>query len=86
MALGKDEIAKRFGYHRATSDSAPVHNQVRQIFVNAATSLDLLIPDGCDKSLAMTHLQEAMHWCNSAVAMEDPIDTDTPHLPNKPGA
>lgn len=84
MSLGSDELAKRFGYHRATRDSAPQHNSIRQIMLDTAHRLDEILPPGRDSSLAFTHLQEAMHWANSAIAMEDPIDTDQPHLPNKP--
>lgn len=82
MAIGEKELINRFGYHRATADSAPKHAEVREIMLDAATALDALIPDGRDKSLAMTSLQEAMHWANSAIAMENDVDLETPHLPN----
>ena len=82
MGLGKSEIQNRFGYHRATADSAPKHAKVRTLCENFANELDELIPEGRDKSLALTKLQEGMHWANSAIAMENDVDTETAHLPN----
>lgn len=80
--LSLDEIQNRFGYHRATKESAPKHNAVRQLFEKTANELDSLIPDGRDKSLAFTELQSAMHWANSAIAMENDVDTENPDQPN----
>ena len=82
--IGFAELQNRFGYHRATADSAPKHAQVRELMLNTAAVLDALLPDGRDKATAMTKLQEAMHWSNSAIAMENDVDTETPHLPNQP--
>ncbi len=79
-----NELRNRFGYHRANADSAPKHAAVRKIMLETAVNIDHLIPDGRDKSLAMTALQEAMHWANSAIAMENDVDTKTAHLPNAP--
>lgn len=78
------DLINRFGYHRATADSAPKHARVREVCLEAATSLNQLLPEGRDKALAMTSLQEVMHWANSAIAMENDVDTETPHLPNAP--
>lgn len=80
--IGREEVQNRFGYHRANADSAPKHAQVRELLETIAVQLDLLLPDGRDKSLAFTSLQEAMHWANSAIAMQNDVDTETPHLPN----
>lgn len=82
--IGYDELVNRFGYHRATEESAPKHAAVREICLYAADQLDELLPDGRDKSLAMTALQETMHWANSAIAMQNDVDTKTPQLPNAP--
>lgn len=81
-SLGEDEINNRFGYHRATAESAPRHAAVREVMMHCATHIDALIPNGRDKSLAFTALQEAMHWANSAIAMQNDVDTETAHLPN----
>jgi hypothetical protein len=82
--IGNDEIIQRFGYHRANADSAPKHKRVRDLCMEFATSLDTLLPDGRDKSLALTKLQEVMHWANSSIAMQNDVDLETAHLPNAP--
>lgn len=84
MAFGHSDIQNRFGYHRANADSAPKHAEVRRTVEWLAKYWDDLLPDGRDKSLAFTALQEAMHWANSAIAMQNDVDTETPHLPNAP--
>ena len=80
--IGDDEIINRFGYHRATEESAPKHARVREIMADTGRKLDRLLPPGRDKSLAFTHLQEAMHWSNSAIAMQNPVDTENADKPN----
>lgn len=82
--IGNNELINRFGYHRANADSAPKHAKVRDILLTTALDLDEFLPDGRDKSLAFTALQEAMHWANSAIAMQNDVDTETAHLPNAP--
>lgn len=84
QVIGYVELQNRFGYHRATAESAPKHAQVRELMLETAEHLDRLIPDGRDKATAMTKLQEAMHWANSAIAMQNDVDTETAHLPNAP--
>lgn len=81
--IGTEELINNFGYHRATAESAPKHALVRMKFLEVAIELDQILPDSRDKSLAFTKLQEAMHWANSAIAMQNDVDTETPHLPNK---
>lgn len=76
MTVGKAELTNRFAYHPATADSAPKHSAVRDLHLALASELDELIPDGRDKSLALTALQESMHWANSAIAMLGPVASD----------
>lgn len=78
----EEDLQSRFGYHRATSASAPQHAAVRQECLGLALRLQVLLPEGRDKALALTALQETMHWANSAIAMENDVDTETAHLPN----
>lgn len=82
--IGETELTNRFGYHRATAESAPKHVEVQEIMLDTAIALDNLIPDGRDKATCMTKLQEAMHWANSAIVMENDVDLETAHLPNAP--
>lgn len=80
----KSEIHNRFGYHRATADSAPKHADVRGHFEAFAQWVARELPDGREQSLALTALQEAMMWSNAAIAMLNDVDDETPDLPNAP--
>lgn len=80
--MSPNEINDRFGYHRATKETAPQHNKVRQVLRETAHWINENIPDSRDKSLSLTALQECMHWANSAIAMTNEVDYDTPDLPN----
>lgn len=73
MALGKQELANRFGYHAATAETGPQHDDIRQAFFDFAVKIDGNVPDGRDKSLALTALEEAMHWTNAAIAKTAPL-------------
>ena len=69
MSLGKPELMHRFGYHPATDVTGPQHDVVRALCYDFAVQLDEMLPDGRDKSTALTKLQEVMHWSNSAIAI-----------------
>jgi hypothetical protein len=62
------EIDRRFDYHMPTSTKEPQHDAVRDQFKTTATVLAAMLPEGREKALAMTHLEEAMFWANAAIA------------------
>ena len=62
-----DELANRFDYHPpADQETVDRHHQVREAY--AANVLATALPDGREKSLAMTKLEEAMMWGNAGIA------------------
>lgn len=77
MALGRDEIERRFGFHKATVEgenaTLPRHRNLRIGFREFAARLDEALPEGREKALVFTALQEASMWSHCAVAMEAPI-------------
>jgi hypothetical protein len=69
--MNEKEIARRFNYHKPDENKALRHQRVRE---NCRLTA-LCINDDCgedsrEKSLAMTHLEEAMYWANAAIARE----------------
>jgi hypothetical protein len=63
------EVDHRFAFHRAsTEEKQAAHGTVRQITGDAARQLVEVLPDGREKSLALTKLEEAMFWANAALA------------------
>ena len=55
--------------------TAPKHAEVRQLFIETAKKVRDIIPadQGRYAALALTQLEEAMHWTNAGVAMTSPL-------------
>lgn len=63
------DIAHRFAFHAATTEEKrDAHTSVRQQCRRLADHLNKELPEGREKSLAMTHLEEVMMWGNAALA------------------
>lgn len=77
MALGKEEIEHRFGFHKATVEgenaTLPRHRDVRVKFREFAEYLDIMVTDGRAKSVMMTELETASMWAHKAIAEEAPL-------------
>ncbi len=63
------DIENRFAFHPAPDqEKRDDHASVRQACRQAADRIDELCPEGREKSLAITKLEEAMFWGNAALA------------------
>lgn len=63
------DIEHRFAFHPATDqEKRDDHASVRQACRAAADRINELCPDGREKSLAVTALEEAMMWGNASLA------------------
>jgi len=75
--IGKDEIHSRFGFHKATVEgenaTLPQHTQLRVLICKFAEQLDVLLPDGREKSIAFTELETASMYAHKAVAKAAPL-------------
>jgi hypothetical protein len=68
FTTGKD-IAHRFAFHAAPSEEKKMeHTSVRILLSDTALELNGKLPEGREKSLALTKLEEAMFWANAAIA------------------
>ena len=64
-----DSIENNFNYHQpATEEVGAKHAAIRQLFKDLAYSVDTICPDGREKALAITKLEEGMMWANAAIA------------------
>jgi hypothetical protein len=68
MALGAEELHRRFTYVPPTGTKVHKHEEARSNTLDLATVYDVLLPDSREKSLALTALQEALMWANAAIA------------------
>lgn len=69
--LGTFEVNNRFSYHSPTPAKVEDHQDVRELLKNAAHTFDVMLPEGREKSLAITKLEEAMFWANAAIARNE---------------
>lgn len=64
-----NDIENRFTYHPAdTEEKRQAHENVRAACRTLAHHWTSQLPDGREKSLALTKLEEAMFWANAAHA------------------
>lgn len=61
-------IRNDFQFHPATDTTGPLHDEVRTLCLGLALKLTDICPPGRDLSLALTSLEETMHWANAAIA------------------
>lgn len=67
--IGPVELARRFDFHPATTEEKRnEHTSIRQAFHRLASELDARLPDGREKALAVTYLEDGMFWANAAAA------------------
>lgn len=71
--IGHAEIERRLGFHPATAETTPKYQANRHHAITMANFWDRELPDGREKSLALTALQDALMWANAAIACNTPL-------------
>lgn len=67
--MSPEDIEHRFAFHAATTqEKRDEHTSVRQRCRQLADSLNEALPDGREKAVVMTKLEEVMFWANAAIA------------------
>ena len=65
------DLSNRFAFHPAAAERADTHEQVRDACASLAHRLNELVPEGREKSLAITSLEQTMMWANAGIARAD---------------
>jgi hypothetical protein len=66
--MDHNDIANRFTYHPPTDGQPALYENVRATAKRLAEDINAWCPDGREKSLAITHLEEVVFWANAAIA------------------
>lgn len=65
-----NDIENRFTYHRPTEAQAAKYPRIRDKAKELAYLIDELCPNGREKALAMTKLEECVMWANASISRE----------------
>jgi hypothetical protein len=66
-----DDLSNRFTYHAPKGDQAVRYSEIRRKGLEFAMLINDLTPDSCEKSLAITHLEDVVMWSNAAIARNE---------------
>lgn len=65
------ELDHRFAFHPARDEEKRnAHSSVRMLLASVASDLNGRPPEGREKSVAFTKLEEATFWANAALARQ----------------
>jgi hypothetical protein len=62
------DLDNRFTYHPPKPGQADIYQDIRLHARSFAALINERAPDGREKSLAITHLEDAVMWTNAAIA------------------
>ena len=68
MPLTDEELKRRFEYHAPNEATKELHQSIRRLTMSTAQHLNLVLPEGREKALAFTALEEMQMWCHAAIA------------------
>lgn len=84
--MDEHDISHRFAFHPAITDEKKAqHGSIRHACVSLAFHINARCPDGREKSLAITHLEEVMFWANAAIARTTATAGSGPQTEPLPG-
>lgn len=63
-----DDLKHRFTYHPPKDGQPETYQAIRAAGFNLARLIDEAAPDGREKSLALTKVEESVMWANAAIA------------------
>ena len=66
-----EELNLRFSYHAPKGTQPERYVEIRAGAHELAARIDEMCPESREKSLAITHLEEAVMWANAAIARRE---------------
>lgn len=66
--LTPEEIHHRHHYHTPTERARELHSKVNDMTESVAREMEAILPEGREKSLVHTKLEEVRMWANASIA------------------
>lgn len=64
----KEEIDNRFMYHSPKTGQAELYQDIREKAKELAYLVQSVVPEGREKALAFTNLEQSVFWANAGIA------------------
>ena len=71
MTPNQDQIDRAFRYHKPSQSDADSIALLRADCKGLAEAVDRLCPDGREKSIALTKIEEVSMWANAAIVRRE---------------
>lgn len=75
--MNSDDIRARFNEPSPSAETNRLRSSVRSAVMSVAFDLDDCLPEGRERSLALTYLQQALMWADAALIRADPVEVDS---------
>jgi hypothetical protein len=69
--VDNSDLKNRFTYHAPGDGQAQRYQEIRDYAHGLASLINRQCPESREKSLAMTHLEEAVMWANASIARNE---------------
>ena len=69
--MDNGDLETRFTYHPPTPERHDNHDRIRIACKSLAAFLHREVPEGREKALAITNLEQVMFWANAGIARQE---------------
>jgi hypothetical protein len=69
--IDTEDLRNRFTYHPPKNGQAERYEEIRNYTHGLASLINNQCPDSREKSLAVTHLEDAVMWANASIARNE---------------
>lgn len=66
-----ERIENDFEYHPPNDEKIKKHEELRRLGGRLAHLINAIVPEGREKSLALTKLEECIMWANAGIARHE---------------
>jgi hypothetical protein len=72
--IDSQDLINRFTYHSPVEDDVKKYELIRGVALSFSMVLNDLVPDGREKVLALTKLEELVFWANAGIARNNAVE------------